>query len=204
MCIRDRLLPSAQFQYIKSKTALSNSNIEPFFGSTAFYSLLVAPFLLIPFVVLYKKKRDESENDLEGNKIKRNNALAKKYLSEAAKHLQAKEPFYIALEKALHNFLKAKLKIETSEMSKEKISEILIDKKAAVSYTHLDVYKRQFSTASTIVWASSWVRASGFSHKIILPASAAAMAISACRSLGVQISTASMSSRAMRAFPSVS
>ena len=34
-------------------------------------------------------------------------------------------PFYLALEKALHNYLKAKLRIETSEMSKEKIVAIL-------------------------------------------------------------------------------
>ena len=39
-----------------------------------------------------------------------------------------KEAFYIALEKALHNFLKAKLHIETSDISKEKISEILKSK----------------------------------------------------------------------------
>ena len=36
-----------------------------------------------------------------------------------------KEAFYIALEKALHNYLKAKLQLETSEISKERISELL-------------------------------------------------------------------------------
>ena len=35
------------------------------------------------------------------------------------------EAFYIALEKALHNFLKAKLQVETSDISQEKIAEIL-------------------------------------------------------------------------------
>jgi hypothetical protein len=35
----------------------------------------------------------------------------------------------VALEKGLHNYLKAKLKIETSEFSKEKITSILLDKK---------------------------------------------------------------------------
>ena len=57
-------------------------------------------------------------------------ALAKKYLSEAQKQINNKEPFYIALEKAMHNFLKAKLSIETSDMSKDKISEILLSKSA--------------------------------------------------------------------------
>ena len=63
---------------------------------------------------------------LQGNKIRQNNRLAKKYLSEAKKQLGSKEPFYVALEKALHNFLKAKLNIETSEMSKPIIQELLL------------------------------------------------------------------------------
>ena len=43
----------------------------------------------------------------------------------------SKEPFYVALERALHNFLKAKLNIETSEMSRDNISELLLSRKAA-------------------------------------------------------------------------
>jgi len=56
--------------------------------------------------------------------------LAKKYLSEAKKQINNKEPFYVALEKAMHNFLKAKLHIETSEMSKDNIQELLLSRKA--------------------------------------------------------------------------
>ena len=54
--------------------------------------------------------------------------MAKKYLSEAKKQLGTKEAFYVALEKALHNYLKAKLSIETSDISKEKITELLKNK----------------------------------------------------------------------------
>ena len=46
--------------------------------------------------------------------------------------------------------------------------------------------------------------ASGFSHRIILPALAAAMAISLCMLFGVQISTASMSLRSSSFRQSVS
>jgi hypothetical protein len=88
------------------------------------------PFLAIPLLVVVKKKKEALDNDVVGNKIKKSNALAKKYLSEAKKHLGNKELFYIALEKAMHNFLKAKLHIETSEMSKDKIREILHTKNA--------------------------------------------------------------------------
>jgi hypothetical protein len=48
-------------------------------------------------------------------------------------------------------------------------------------------------TASYIARASSPVRARGFSQRMCLPARAAAIAISACRSLGVAMSTMSMS-----------
>src|SRR5882762_4507264 len=58
-------------------------------------------------------------------------------------------------------------------------------------------------TASTIRRASATFRASGFSQSIALPAPAAAIAISACESLGVQMSTMSITGSAMIAFQSV-
>lgn len=120
---------SAQFKFIKLKTDLVSVNQSDFYGSKMFYLLSILPFLCIPIIVLFKKKKDAIDGDVAGNKIKLSNKLAKKYLSEAQKEIGNKEPFYIALEKAMHNFLKAKINIETSEMSKEKISEILLERK---------------------------------------------------------------------------
>jgi hypothetical protein len=125
------ILSSAQFKFIKLKTELTSMKHKDFYGSTLFYILSVLPFLCIPVIVLFKKKKEAIEGDVAGNKIKLSNKLAKKYLSEAQKEIGNKEPFYIALEKAMHNFLKAKINIETSEMSKEKISEILSIRKAS-------------------------------------------------------------------------
>ena len=45
-------------------------------------------------------------------------------MSEAKKNLHSKELFYESLHKSLHNYLKAKLHIETSEFSKEKIQDL--------------------------------------------------------------------------------
>jgi len=59
--------------------------------------------------------------------------LAKKYLSSAKKALGEKELFYDALERALHNYLKAKLSIETSEFSKERIVGLLQEKNSQAS-----------------------------------------------------------------------
>jgi hypothetical protein len=119
-----------QFKYIKLESDLVSMQEVDFLGSNLFYSLLFAPFLILPLIVLFKKKKEAIDGDILGNRIKMNNRLAKKYLSEAKKQINNKEPFYVALEKAMHNFLKAKLHIETSEMSKANIQELLISRKA--------------------------------------------------------------------------
>nr|WP_294927638.1 BatD family protein [uncultured Flavobacterium sp.] len=121
---------SDQFKYIKPKTVLVSTAKDDFYGSDLYYSLLLLPFVILPIIVIAKKKKEAIDSDVTGNRIKMNNKLAKKYLSEAKKQLNNKEPFYIALEKAMHNFLKAKLHIETSEMSKDNIRELLLSRNA--------------------------------------------------------------------------
>lgn len=117
-----------QFHFIKLTPNLNKIGTNYFFGSTKFYLFLFAPLLLIPIAVFSFKKREAIASDIVGNKIKLANKLAKKYLSTSKKELGNKEAFYVALEKGLHNYLKAKLKIETSEFSKEKITSILAEK----------------------------------------------------------------------------
>jgi hypothetical protein len=116
------------FKFIALKTTFSAKSKSYFLKSKAFYWLLLLPFLAIPLAIFIGKKRAERAGDTYGNKIRRANRLAKKYLYEAKKQLGKKEAFYIALEKALHNFLKAKLNIETFDISKEKIAQLLLDK----------------------------------------------------------------------------
>lgn len=117
-----------QFNFIKLNANLSAAKESYFFQSNLFYLLLLGPLLCIPIAILFRKKRDEIASDVVGNKVRRANRLARKYLSKAKKELGNKESFYVALEKALHNYLKAKLKIETAEFSKERISELLTKK----------------------------------------------------------------------------
>ena len=117
------------FNFIKLKPDLSVKATDYFFGSTRFYLFLLLPLLLIPTAIIFGKKRAAITSDVVGNKIKKANKLVKKYLSEAKKTLGNKEAFYISLEKALHNYLKAKLKIETAEFSKDKIVSLLVEKK---------------------------------------------------------------------------
>ncbi|MES2486270.1 MAG: BatD family protein [Bacteroidota bacterium] len=127
---KQKLDPGEQFRFIALSTNLQSQQKDDFFGSGLFYALLALPLLLIPVVVLAKKKKEAYDSDVTGNKIRNNNKLARKYLSEAKKQLGSKEPFYLALEKALHNFLKAKLSIETSDMSRDNIRELLLSRNA--------------------------------------------------------------------------
>ena len=127
---KNKITTIEEFKTIKSKTNLAVINKKDFFGSNLFIVLLLLPFLLVPIIVLFKKKKEAMDGDVYGNKIRMNNKLAKKYLSEAKKQINNKELFYIALEKAMHNFLKAKLHIETSEMSKDNIQELLLSRNA--------------------------------------------------------------------------
>ena len=116
------------FRYIQTKSNFKPKNINDLFKSNLFYVLLLLPLLTIPIVILIAKRNDEKNSDLIGNKLRKAERLAKKYLSEARKQLGKKEAFYEALERALHNYLKAKLGIETADISGDKITEILKNK----------------------------------------------------------------------------
>ncbi|MFN5772550.1 MAG: protein BatD, partial [Flavobacterium sp.] len=89
------------------------------------------PFMAIPLLVLVRRRKAAADADTVGKSIRMKKALVKRYLSEAGTYLQSKGPFYDALERALHNFLKAKLLLETTEMQKETIRELLLQRNAA-------------------------------------------------------------------------
>ena len=127
---KNKISSVEQFKFIKLKTKLLKINRQDFFGSNLYFGLMLLPFFILPVIVLLKKKKEALDGDVTGNRIKMNNKLAKKYLSEAKKQINNKELFYIALEKAMHNFLKAKLHIETSEMSKDNVQQLLLSRNA--------------------------------------------------------------------------
>jgi hypothetical protein len=121
-------LSNNQFSSFKTTSNFIAVEQTHFFKSKLFWSALLLPFLVIPIAIFVRRKKDERDGDVVGNKIRKANRLARKYLSEAKKSLGKKEAFYNALERALHNYLKSKLNIETSEFSKDKIKELLKNK----------------------------------------------------------------------------
>ena len=107
--------------------------------------------LFIPIGIVIAKRNDARNNDVLGNKLRKADRLAKKYLYEAKKQLGTKEAFYVALEKALHNYLKAKLRIETSDISKEKITELL--KRKSVNESTIRSFIEVFNRSTSICWS---------------------------------------------------
>ncbi|MBJ7880925.1 BatD family protein [Gelidibacter salicanalis] len=120
------IMNNEQFAFVKSKANLEPITSEPFFNSSWYWSSLLLPLMAIPLAMVFRRKKALRAADVSGNKVRKADRLAKKYLGEAKKALGQKEAFYIALEKALHNYLKAKLRLETSDLSKDHINALLL------------------------------------------------------------------------------
>ena len=140
---RDVLSTGSSFRYIQTKSSFLTVESTDFFKSSLYYLLLFLPMLLVPIGIVIAKRNSVRNSDVEGNRLRKADRLAKRYLSEAKKQLGKKEAFYVALEKALHNYLKAKLRIETSDISKEKITALLTKKRVdnLVIDAFIDVFK---------------------------------------------------------------
>ncbi|MCT4630531.1 BatD family protein [Winogradskyella sp.] len=126
---KQTVTPSSNtFTFIKTTSNWSSMTSEAFFKSSGFWAMLLLPFLAIPLAIIIRKAKDKRDADVTGNRIRKADRLAKKYLSVAKKNLGQKESFYESLERALHNYLKAKLNIETSDFNKEKIETLLSER----------------------------------------------------------------------------
>ena len=77
----------SQFNFIKLKPNLTPIGTNYFFGSKRFYLWLSLPLCLIPLAILFGKRRKAIASDVAGNKLRRANKLARKYLSKAKKEL---------------------------------------------------------------------------------------------------------------------
>ena len=122
------VLTGKNFRYIQTQSDFVTADTNNFYKSNLFYLLVFLPLLSIPIGIVIAKNNEKRNSDVVGLKLRKAEKLAKKYLSEAQKQLGKKEAFYEALERALHNYLKAKLGVETADISKENITKILEEK----------------------------------------------------------------------------
>jgi len=116
------------FKFIKLEGQFEAIQKPLFFKSRIFYLLSLAPFLLLAFLILIRRSLLNRAQDWEGNRQRKAQRLVRKYLAEAKKNQNDKNTFYESLERALHNYLKAKVKLETTDYSKNKIRALLQEK----------------------------------------------------------------------------
>ena len=128
--IKSPVTSEATFDFIKLETELVPIETTPLYGSKRFWLWILSPLVLFVLTLLVLRKIENTTVDPVTRKQKLAARLAKKYLSSAKKVLGDKTLFYDALERALHNYLKAKLSIETTDFSKDRIARLLEEKKA--------------------------------------------------------------------------
>ena len=162
-----------QFNFIALETQLIPiKSTDSFFGGRMFYLMLLLPFSLLLLIAIWLKTQIGRTNDPMTLRQKAANRLAKKYLSYAKKALGEKEVFYNALERALHNYLKAKLHIFTAEFSKARISSLLQDKEvnSAVIKDFVglleDCEAARYAPATSVRMQEDFDRASGLISKM--------------------------------------
>jgi len=118
------------FDFIKLKTVFTPMNRAPFYGSSLFWMAVSLPGLLFLALLFLRNRQANRPQDARRERQRRANRLAKKYLGSAKKAMHENSLFYEALDRALHNYLKAKLAVETADIDKEKMAEMLTDKGA--------------------------------------------------------------------------
>ena len=165
-------IAESAFRFIKLETKFESIDQKSFWRSRIFWILILIPvFLLsVSFFIksfLYKKNYN---NTIQ--KQRRAEQLTKKYLSSAKKHFDNQAQFYEVLERALHNYLKAKLKIETTELSKSKIKTLLhknsVDEKMALEYVEVieSCERARYSSESLVNMRDDFKKASSLIGKI--------------------------------------
>ena len=123
-----------QFKFINTNPNLVSIEPYVFIYSNYFYILLFLPVIFFIGLFFFNKKSKNNKSDLISQRA---NKLAKKYLSEAKINLKKKDVFYVALERALHNFLKSKFSIESSDYTKVKIRNLLKEKNVNINTVNL-------------------------------------------------------------------
>ena len=160
------------FRYIKLETKFESIDKKSFWRSQLFWTLIIFPVFILSISFLLKRIFCGRNEDVTKQKQRRAEQLTKKYLSSAKKHFDDQAQFYEVLERALHNYLKAKLKIETTELSKSKIKNLLhqnnVDKKTALEYVEVieSCERARYSPESLVNMKEDFKNASSLIGKI--------------------------------------
>ncbi len=114
-----------RFRYIKLESDWVSRNPKPWFGTWAYWRWVFGLVMLIPLWFTIRLIRQRYLGDTAARTMRQRKRLIAKYLSEAKAEQNNPSAFYASLERSLHLFLKAELKLETSGLSKENIRTLM-------------------------------------------------------------------------------
>ena len=108
-----------------------NPHLKPmhtvFFGSAAYFVVLLALLALFVILLFALKKREQLTQDTAANRNRKADKVARGRLKNAYQHLKAKdqEKFYVEMSQALWGYIADKLGIERSKLSMDTVSETM-------------------------------------------------------------------------------
>ncbi len=114
-----------RFSYIKLQSDWLARNPAPWFGTWAYWRWVLGLLIFLPLWFVLSAIRNRYLGDTTSRDLRKRKRLIAQYLSQAKAEQQNPTAFYAALERSLHLFLKAQLKIETSGLSKENIRALM-------------------------------------------------------------------------------
>lgn len=127
-------------RYIKTGDLGLQKPEDEFFSSTLHYTFLVIPALLFIGGIMFAKQRIKANSDVSGMKERKAARVAKKQLAAAEKHMLAnrKDDFFNEVLTALNKYISDKLGLPVADLSKERISEMLLQRQVnEQTRTHL-------------------------------------------------------------------
>lgn len=124
-------------RYIKTGDLELREKDNEFFSSWLHYALLIIPFSLFAGGLFAYKKHISANSNLTLVKERKAAKMAKKQLVLAEKHmaLNNKELFFNETLNALNNYIGNKFNLPVADLSKDKISEMLLNRQVSANTT---------------------------------------------------------------------
>jgi hypothetical protein len=124
----DVRLLGTDIRYIETNTKLIRKG-HYIFGTNWFFAIYIFFFMLFTAIIIIRRERIKSSNDLARSRNRKATRLAHKRLKKARLFLKSnqKQNFYEEMGKALWGYLSDKLNIPVSELSKERAIQVFME-----------------------------------------------------------------------------
>lgn len=123
-------------RYIKVNSPdFGTASVSDFYGSPLYYTLALSPLLLFGGLLFRQRHEDRLRGDATAMRIRKATSQAQKRLALAGKLMREKQndKFYEEVLRSLWGYTSDKFLVPVSELSKEKVREILSEKKLDIT-----------------------------------------------------------------------